>query len=69
MLNTEVLNSTYLFTYFSKGNLSERSKVAIKADTLSAAQDKFFDYLKNSDLYSHMWHLEVTCEKIEGSVE
>lgn len=68
MLEPNLFNSTYLFTYFSKGNLSNRLKVSVQADSLVEAQDKFFNYLKGTDLYSHMQHLEVTCEKIEGSV-
>ena len=59
---------TYLFTYFSKGNLTSRSKVAVQANTLVEAQDLFFEYIKGTALYSHMWNIEVTCEKIEGSV-
>lgn len=59
---------TYLFTYFSKGNLTSRSKVAVQANTLVEAQDLFFEYLKGTTLYPNMWNIEVTCEKIEGSV-
>ena len=69
MLEQNLFNSTYLFTYFSKGNLGNRLKVSVQAVSLVEAQDKFFSYLRGTDLYLHMWNLEVTCEKIEGSVE
>ena len=62
-------NKTYLFTYFSKGNSTTRAKVSVKANDLVEAQDKFFAYLKQSPLYSHMWNIEITCELIESSVE
>ena len=60
---------TYLFTYFSKGNSTTRAKVSVKANDLVEAQDKFFEYLRQSTLYSHMWNIEITCELIESSVE
>ena len=40
-----------------------------QGDCLVEAQYKFFSYLKGTDLYLHTWNFEVTCEKIEGSVE
>ena len=60
---------TYLFTYLSKGNSTTRAKVSVKATDLVEAQNRFFDYLKQSSLYSHMWNIEITCELIENSVE
>jgi len=60
---------TYLFTYFSKGNSTTRSKVSVKAVDLVEAQDKFFSYLRQSSFYSYMWNIEITCELIESSVE
>lgn len=59
----------YIAKYESKGNHLEHTEVFIKAETLVEAQDKFFLYLKNTPLYSHMWRLNLEIREIQSFPE
>ena len=57
----------FLATYSSSGNL-EKGQVHINAWDIVEAQDKFFDHLKTTGLYSHMWCLELKIVEITDSI-
>jgi uncharacterized protein YegJ (DUF2314 family) len=59
---TVEIDMKYLATATSKGNIWT-GKVIIQANTLVEAQDKFFAWLKEQSVYSHMWNLEVSIEE------
>lgn len=58
---------TFGFKYESKGNL-ESGTVVVRAESLVEAQDKFFDWLRKSPLYKHMWNLSVQCTEYDDYV-
>lgn len=58
----------FVVMYSSAGNTEVGKKVYIKANTLAETQDQFFEYLKKTPLYSHMWNLSMSVEEIEGAV-
>jgi accessory colonization factor AcfC len=48
--------NVYIVEYDSPQNVF-RGFVVIRADDLTTAQDKFFQWLKTKDSYSHLWQL------------
>lgn len=54
----------YLATATSEGNFWT-GKVIIQADTLVGAQDKFFTWLREQSVYSHMWKLNLHIEETD----
>ena len=59
---------TFIATYESAGNL-EKGRICLEGHNAVDAQDKFFDWLKEQPLYSHMWQLSVQFEEIEGFIK
>lgn len=57
----------FLATYSSDGNL-EKGQIHINAVDLVEAQNKFFDFLKNTELYRHMWSLNLKMVEIKDSI-
>ena len=57
----------FLVRYCSKNNLFQGS-IAIQAKSLHEAQDKFFAWLREQEVYKHMWRLEIEIEELEGSI-
>lgn len=53
----------FIAKYSSAGNM-QGGEVYIRAESLTHAQNKFFEFLKNTPMYSHMWHLEVSLREI-----
>lgn len=56
----------FVVTYNSKENCFA-GKVAIQAENLVDAQNKFFDWLKKQPVYSHMWGLEFNIELVQST--
>lgn len=52
-------------TYASPNNMFS-GKLAINADNLVPAQDKFFAWLKEQEVYNHMWEINIKFEQLEG---
>ena len=48
----------FVANYYSKDNLFE-GELAVFAEDLVEAQDKFFDWLRKDPVYSHLWNLTV----------
>ena len=57
----------YIAKFNSEGNMGEQ-EIYIFAKNIEQAQDKFFEYLKNTSLYAHMWQLSVRIREIDGAV-
>lgn len=53
--------------YSSEGN-SEKGQIHITAKNIVEAQDKFFDFLKTTNLYQHMWSLHLKIVEITDSI-
>lgn len=53
----------FVAKYSSAGN-KQGGEVYIRAENLVEAQDKFFEFLRGTPMYSHMWHLEVSLREI-----
>jgi hypothetical protein len=54
----------YIFDWSSPGNL-DQGTICIPAESLTKAQDKFFDWLKKQPIYSHLWKLTFVCTQVE----
>jgi hypothetical protein len=52
----------FVANYSSEGN-SDKGTVWISADSIVEAQNKFFDHLKTTNLYQHMWKLSLVIEE------
>lgn len=57
----------FVATFSSRGNI-EKGQVHINALSIVEAQDKFFEYLKKTDLYQHMWNLNLEIIEIKDSI-
>lgn len=57
----------FVANYSSLGNTGGAT-VWIKAKNIAEAQDRFFDYLKTTPLYQHMWRLNLEIEEVEPIV-
>ena len=57
----------FIARFSSEGNL-EKGTVYIQAKNIKDAQDKFFDYLKTTQLYQHMWNLTLSIEEVEEPI-
>lgn len=57
----------FIATYHSPGNL-EKGEIHIRAIDLTNAQDKFFDFLKTTNVYPHMWKLNLEIKEIDNSI-
>ena len=57
----------YIAKFSSEGNIGE-GEIYISAKNIEQAQDKFFDYIKLTSMYSHMWQLSVRIREIDGAV-
>lgn len=51
------MQKVYVFKYSSSANLFN-GHLAVNAETLTEAQDKFFCWLREQNVYSHLWKLE-----------
>lgn len=58
------MTKLYLFTAQSTGNVFKAS-IAIEANSLVQAQDKFLDWLKKQPVYQHMWNLTFECKELD----
>lgn len=58
----------YVVTYNSEDNINDQKPLHIQAKSLVEAQNRFFEYLKTTDLYKHMWQLSVQFEEIGPSI-
>ena len=58
----------FVARYESPVNYDKPKDVFIQANSIVEAQDKFFEYLRTTELYSHMWKLNVEITKHEGPV-
>lgn len=45
-----------------------RGTLHVKASTVSEAQDKFFEWLKEQPSYPHLWQLTFELTEIRGSL-
>ena len=57
----------FIATYTSKDN-QEEGCIYIEANGIIGAQDKFFEYIKETGLYGHMWQLSVEFKEIQGAI-
>lgn len=57
----------FLANYSSDGNL-EKGQIHIQAKNIVEAQNKFFDYLEKTELYGHMWNLNLNIVEIKDSI-
>jgi hypothetical protein len=58
---------TYIVNYVLERNCF-RGTMAIRADDIESAQDKFLEWLKQQDSYKHLWRLQFQFEEIEGAL-
>jgi hypothetical protein len=48
--------TAYIVDWSSSGNI-EKGTVVVTANSISEAQDKFWDWLREQPVYQHMWNL------------
>lgn len=52
----------YIVDWHSARNVDEGT-VVVTANTISEAQDKFLEWLKEQPVYQHMWRLEFSIKE------
>lgn len=58
------MNKLYIFDYESIGNIF-KGEVAIEANGLVEAQDKFLVWVKKQSVYEHMWSLSFRARELK----
>ena len=53
------MTDCFIITYNSEGNMFKGTKVIV-AKYAHQAQTIFFDWLKEQDVYRHLWNLELS---------
>ena len=56
---------TYLFTWESKGNMGIKPMKVVRAESLTDAQNQFWNWLKTKPIFEHLWHLEFQVHEVE----
>jgi plasmid rolling circle replication initiator protein Rep len=57
----------FIVSYNSQNNVF-KGHLHVKANTISEAQDKFLDWLRQQPTYTHLWHLSFGFEEVGGSL-
>lgn len=57
---------TFIVDWESPGN-GEHGTVAVQADNIAQAQDRFWDWLRAKPIYQHMWKLNFSIEEGESA--
>jgi hypothetical protein len=57
----------FIVSYNSAGNLF-KGHVHVSATTVSEAQDKFLNWLRNQPTYAHLWDLSFVVKEIGDSL-
>jgi hypothetical protein len=52
----------YIVDWSSVGNI-DKGTVVVTAKSISEAQDKFLDWLREQPVYQHMWNLTFSIEE------
>lgn len=58
------MNKLYIFDYESIGNIF-KGEVAIEANGLVEAQDRFLVWVKKQSVYEHMWSLSFRARELK----
>jgi hypothetical protein len=60
----------YLVEFSSPCNAEQNREITVRANSIVEAQDKFFAWLKGTNLYQHMWELNMAIREVEhGMIE
>lgn len=54
----------FLVDWSSEGN-GESGTIALHANSISEAQDKFWEWLTKQPIYKHLWRLSFSIEEIK----
>jgi hypothetical protein len=60
---------TFIVSYDSNGNVVIKKTVVIRANSLSEAQDRFFEWLRKHPIYPHMWQLTISVKQIDDFLD
>lgn len=58
----------FIITYNSQNNMF-KGHIHVRANTLSDAQDKFLQWLREQPVYTHLWQLTFVFEELGGSLD
>ena len=57
----------FLCTYSSENNVF-KGEMYVGAPTISAAQDKFLEWLKEQPVYAHLWTFTFAFTELKGAL-
>lgn len=57
---------TFIVDWESPGNIVH-GKVAVQAENITEAQDKFWEWLRAKPIYQNMWRLNFSIEQGESA--